>query len=123
MAGSVEAPRSLNYDEKMLPLLQAAPSGPASGLSDQLVLILIIFAIFYFIVFRPMRKRQRDMEQMLAALKNGDRVVTNGGLYGTVVGVSDDVIQLRIAEHVKVQVAKSAIARLVEETAKKEKSA
>ena len=104
-------------------VLQAAPSGPTSGLSDQLVLILIIFAIFYFIVFRPMRKRQRDTEQMLTALKNGDRVVTNGGLYGTVVGVSDDVVQLRVAEHVKVQVAKSAIARLVEESVKKEKSA
>lgn len=52
---------------------------------------------------------------MIAALKNGDRVVTNGGIYGTVVGVSDDVVQLRIADHVKIQVAKSAIARLASE--------
>jgi preprotein translocase subunit YajC len=90
----------------------AAPGGQGPGFSDQLLLILVIFAIFYFIVFRPMRKRQRDMEQMIAALKNGDRVVTNGGIYGTVVGVSDDIVQLRIADHVKIQVAKSAIARL-----------
>ncbi len=93
----------------------AAPGGQGPGFSDQLLLILVIFAIFYFIVFRPMRKRQRDMEQMIAALKNGDRVVTNGGIYGTVVGVSDDVVQLRIADHVKIQVAKSAIARLASE--------
>jgi preprotein translocase subunit YajC len=94
----------------------AAPGGQGPGFSDQLLLILVIFSIFYFIVFRPMRKRQREMEQMIAALKNGDRVVTNGGIYGTVVGVSDDVVQLRIADHVKIQVAKSAIARLASET-------
>ena len=95
----------------------AAPGGQGAGFNQQLLLILIIFSIFYFIVFRPMRKRQREMEQMIAELKNGDRVVTNGGIYGTVVGVSDDVIQLRIADHVKIQVAKSAIARLASEPA------
>ena len=96
----------------------AAPSGqgPAFGTFG---LILVIFAIFYVIVFRPMRKQQREMEQMLAALKNGDRVITNGGIYGTVVGVSDQVVQLRIADHVKIQVAKSAIARLAPEPASK----
>ena len=99
----------------MASILMAAPGGQGPGFSDQLLLILVIFAIFYFIVFRPMRKRQRDSEQMIAALKNGDRVVTNGGIYGTVVGVSDDVVQLRIADHVKIQVAKSAIARLASE--------
>lgn len=96
----------------------AAPGGQGPGFSDQLVLILVIFGIFYFIVFRPMRKRQREMERMLAALKNGDRVVTNGGIYGTVVGVADDVVQLRIADHVKIQVAKSAITRMVSEPTK-----
>ena len=102
----------------MLSILMAAPGGQGTGFSDQLVLILIIFAIFYFIVFRPMRKRQRETEQMLSALKNGDKVVTNGGIYGTVVGVSDDVVQLRIADHVKIQVAKSAISRLAAEPTK-----
>jgi preprotein translocase subunit YajC len=58
------------------------------------------------------------MEQMLSSLKNGDKIVTNGGIYGTVVGVSDDVIQLRISDHVKIQVAKSAVARLASEPTK-----
>lgn len=102
----------------MVSILMAAPGGQGPGFSDQLVLILIIFSIFYFIVFRPMRKRQRETEQMLGALKNGDRVVTNGGIYGTVVGVSDEAIQLRIADHVKIQVAKSAVARLASEPTK-----
>jgi preprotein translocase subunit YajC len=105
----------------MFSVLMASPGGKGSIFGDQLVLILIIFSIFYFIVFRPMRKRQREMEQMLGALKNGDRVVTNGGIYGTVVGVSDDVVQLRISDPVKVQIAKSAVARLASESAKQDK--
>ena len=106
----------MNYDEKMLPILMASPGGNGPGFTDQLMLILIIFSIFYFIVFRPMRKGQRDVEQMRSDLKNGDRVLTTGGIYGTVVGVSEDVVQLRIADQVKIQLAKSAVTRRVEES-------
>ena len=101
----------------MLSVLMTSPPGQGPTLGSQLPLILIIFSIFYFIVFRPMRKRQRETEQLLGALKSGDRVVTNGGIYGTVVGVTDDVIQLRVADHVKIQIAKSAIARLAPDPA------
>ncbi len=94
----------------------AAPGGNGPGFTDQLMLILIIFSIFYFVVFRPMRKGQRDVEQMRSDLKNGDRVLTTGGIYGTVVGVSEDVVQLRIADQVKIQLAKSAVTRRVEES-------
>lgn len=94
----------------------AAPGGNGPGFTDQLMLILIIFSIFYFIVFRPMRKGQRDVEQMRSDLKNGDRVLTNGGIYGTVVGVSEDVVQLRIADQVKIQLARSAVTRRIEES-------
>ena len=100
----------------MLPILMAAPGGDGPAFSDQIVLILIIFSIFYFIVFRPMRKGQRDIEQMRSELKNGDRIVTNGGIYGTVVGVSEEIVQVRIADQVKIQLAKSAVARRVEES-------
>ena len=103
----------------MLPILMAAPGGDGPQFTDQLVLILIIFSIFYFIVFRPMRKGQRDIEEMRTELKNGDRIVTSGGIYGTVVGVSEDVVQIRIADQVKIQLAKSAVARRVEESAGK----
>ena len=97
----------------------AAAGGEGPGFVDQLMLILIIFSIFYFIVFRPMRKGQRDTEEMRSGLKNGDRIVTNGGIYGTVVGVSEDIVQIRIADQVKIQLAKSAVARRVEESAGK----
>ena len=92
--------------------------GQNSIFSSQLVLMFVIFGVFYLIVLRPMRKKQQATETMLGSLKNGDRIVTSGGLYGTVVGVSDDLVQLRIAEHVKIQVAKSAIAQVVEESSK-----
>ena len=92
---------------------QATPS-PFFG--SPLFLILIIFMVFYFIVIRPARKAQQDTETMREHLKNGDRVLTSGGIYGTVVGVSDDQIQVRVADSVKIQFAKSAIAQLVEES-------
>jgi preprotein translocase subunit YajC len=77
--------------------------------------ILLIFVIFYFLVMAPQRKRQKKHNEMLGNLKSGDRVVTSGGLYGTVVGVTDTIVQLRIADQVKVDVARHAIAELRQE--------
>ncbi len=76
--------------------------------------IILIFAIFYFLVIRPQNKRQRDMARMLEALKQGDRVLTNGGLFGTVVGLKDNVAVLKIADQVKVEVLKSSISSVVQ---------
>lgn len=77
--------------------------------------ILLIFLIFYFLVIRPHSKRQKDLERMVGNLRQGDRVLTSGGLYGTVVSEKEDgnVFVIKIAEQVKVEVAKSAIASVV----------
>lgn len=93
--------------------------GGASPLGNPLFLMLIIFGVFYLIVIRPARKTQQDTETMREQLKNGDHVLTSGGIYGTVVGVTDDQIQIRVADSVKIQFAKSAIAQLVEEPSKR----
>jgi preprotein translocase subunit YajC len=69
-------------------------------------------AIFYFLMIRPAQTRQRKVSDMLKNLKNGDKVITSGGIYGTIVGLEDDAVQLRIAEQIKVKVARSAIAGL-----------
>jgi preprotein translocase subunit YajC len=74
-----------------------------------LVLILIIL---YVLMILPAQRQRKKLAQMIAALKNGDKVITNGGIYGTVVGLDNDSIQLRIAEQVKIRVARSAIAGL-----------
>jgi len=74
--------------------------------------LIVIMVIFYFLMIMPAQRRQKKVAQMLANLKNGDKVITNGGIYGTIVGLEDDAIQLRIAEQVKIKVSRSAIAGL-----------
>jgi preprotein translocase subunit YajC len=74
--------------------------------------ILLIMVIFYVLLILPAQKRQKKTQAMLSALKNGDKVITNGGVFGTIVGLEDDAIQLRIADQVKVKVLRSAIAGL-----------
>ncbi|MGH9324588.1 MAG: preprotein translocase subunit YajC [Vicinamibacteria bacterium] len=93
--------------------------GSPSFFGSQLLLMVVIFGVFYIIVVRPMRKKQHAVETMLGELKNGDRVLTSGGIFGTIVGVSDDSIQLRVADHVKIQVAKSAVTQLLEDGSKR----
>ena len=78
----------------------------------QFLPFILIFGVFYFLVFAPMRKKQRKHAEMLHSLKSGQRVVTSGGIHGTVMGVTDDVIQLRIADQVKIDVTKSAVSAL-----------
>lgn len=87
-------------------------SGGAGALVSFLPLI-IIFFIFYLLVFRPQQKRQKEHRSMLSSLKKGDRVLTTGGMYGTVIGVDESTAVLRIAENVKVEFQRSAIAAIV----------
>ncbi len=90
------------------------PAGDGSAVNPlvQFFPFILIFLIFYFLVFAPMRKKQKKHTEMLQQLKTGDKVITNGGIYGTVVGVSDDVIQLRIADQVKVDITKTAVSAM-----------
>lgn len=74
--------------------------------------MIAIIGIFYFLMIRPAQTRQKKVTAMLSNLKNGDKVITNGGIYGTVVGLESDAVQLRIAEQVKIKVSRTAIAGL-----------
>lgn len=74
--------------------------------------ILIVGVIFYLLIFMPMRKRQKKVEAMIAAIKNGDKVITSSGIYGVVAGLKDKTVILKIADQVKIEIAKSAIAGL-----------
>ena len=93
--------------------LQAA-SQP-SGLALFLPLILIM-VIFYFLMIMPAQRRQKKVAAMLRNLKNGDKVITNGGIYGTIVGLEDDSVQLRIADQVKIKISRNAISGLQAES-------
>jgi preprotein translocase subunit YajC len=83
-----------------------------------LIPMLLVFVLFYFLIMMPQKKRQRAIDEMLNNLKAGDKVVTNGGLYGTIVSLRDDkrTLQLKIAENpvVRVEIARSSIAGLQE---------
>ena len=84
-----------------------APGGIVSFLP-----LILILGIFYLIVFLPARRRQKKLQMMIDNLKAGDKVITSGGIYGTIVGIKDDRIQLRIAENVKVEMSRSAVTAL-----------
>ena len=92
---------------------QAQPGGIALFLP-----LILIMVIFYFLMILPAQRRQKKVNEMLGALKNGDKVITNGGIYGTIVGLEGDTVQLRIAEQVKMKVARNAIAGMQVEPAK-----
>ncbi len=92
-------------------LLVAAGGAEPSPLISMMPLVLI-FAVFYFVMWAPLRKKQKALEQLVESLKKGDKVVTNGGLYGEVVKADDTTVILKLAENVKVKVAKRAIAGL-----------
>ena len=101
----------------------SAPPGGASGPSaflQPLILFGAMFAIFYFIVLRPQQRQKADRERMLAAIKKGDRVVTTSGLHGTVTGLGEHTITLRVADQVKLEFDRGSIGRVVEVTADKD---
>ena len=75
--------------------------------------IAAVFVIFYFFLIRPQQKQAKEHQRMLNDLKKGDKILTTGGLYGTIVGVRDQDIEVRFAENVKLAVARSAVSRVV----------
>jgi preprotein translocase subunit YajC len=75
--------------------------------------IAAIFIIFYFLLIRPQQQEQKKHEQVLKNLKPGDKVLTTGGLYGTIVGFKGDDLEVQFSQTVKLTVARSAVARLV----------
>ncbi|MFF5078858.1 preprotein translocase subunit YajC [Actinoplanes sp. NPDC000266] len=93
-------------------MIQAAEAS-GGGSFTPLLLIVLLFAVMYFLMIRPQQKRRREAQQMQNTLGPGDRIVTIGGLHGTVVQVDDDVVHLEIADGVEVQFARPAIARVV----------
>ncbi|MDI6713228.1 MAG: preprotein translocase subunit YajC [Anaerosomatales bacterium] len=80
----------------------------------QLFSLVLLVVAFYFLLIRPQVKRQKEQQQLMASLEVGDRVVTIGGMYGTIVALADDTVDLKVAEGVVVTYARSAIARKVE---------
>ena len=96
-------------------LLQASPNSLVS-----FVPILLIFAIFYFLLFMPMQRQKKQQQKMLKELQNGNTVLTSGGIVGTIVAIDDDTLVLRVKpDNVKLQVARSSVSSLIPAEGKK----
>jgi len=74
--------------------------------------LIIIFAIFYFLLIRPQQKRAKEQKEMLDNLKKGDKIVTTGGIYGLIEGLTDKVVTIKIAENVKIRISRNAVAQV-----------
>jgi preprotein translocase subunit YajC len=75
----------------------------------QLIPFALVLAIFYFIILLPMKKRQKKVQEFLSGLKVGDRVITSGGIYGSITKITDQTLQLQVAQNVRLEVARNAI--------------
>ena len=90
-------------------MMPANPDGAGPSPFSMLLPLLGMLAIFYFLLIRPQQKRQKETQKMINALKKGDKVITASGLIGTVAGLRDDVVVVKIADNVKVEMLKNAI--------------
>lgn len=92
----------------------AQGGGGASGL----IMMLVIFAIFYFILIRPQQKKMKDHKKMVEELKKGDEIITAGGVYGVVEGLTPDTLTVKIAEGTKVRITRSSVSHVISEKEK-----
>ncbi|HTQ97161.1 MAG TPA: preprotein translocase subunit YajC [Candidatus Acidoferrum sp.] len=92
-----------------LSMLQAGGFG---GMGGFMLPLLLMFGIMYFLVIMPQQRQRKKMQEMLGAVKNGDKVITTSGIYGTVNGIDGDTFILKVADNVKIRIARAAIAQV-----------
>lgn len=92
--------------------------GGQGGDIQFIIMMAIIFLIFYFLLIRPQQKKQKELKEMIDNMKHGDTVITTGGIYGKVVGLTDNIVTMEIAEKVRVKVLRSHIGAMAEKAEK-----
>jgi preprotein translocase subunit YajC len=105
----------------MIDVAYAMPPGGQGQGGDMNTLLsflpmVLIFVVFYFLLIRPQQKKAKDQRLMIENLKKGDSVITQGGMYGKIAAISDQVVTLEIADKVRVRVARSSIAGIASST-------
>ena len=98
-----------NFAYAMSQSPQAVPGQPAPNPLTGLIPILLIFAIFYFLLIRPQQKQQQKHQQMVSQLSKNDEVVTNGGIHGTIVNVDEQTVTLRVDDNTRIKFQKNVI--------------
>jgi preprotein translocase subunit YajC len=86
--------------------------GGVAGLGGFLIPLMLMFGIMYFLVIMPQQRQRKKVQEMLSAIKNGDKVITTSGIYGTINGMDGDTIILKIADNVKIRIARAAVAQV-----------
>jgi preprotein translocase subunit YajC len=101
----------------MIELLQTAPGGSSMGGLAQLLPMVFIFVIFYFLLIMPMRKKQKKTQEMLSKLKKGDEVITGGGIFGRISALDEErgLVILQVSDNTKIKVLRSAVSALASE--------
>ena len=97
-------------------ILAMAPAGGEGGgnMMSTIIMFAAIFAIFYFMIIRPQQKRAKEREKLLGELKKGDKVVTSGGIHGSIAGLDDKTCLLDVGNNVKIKVERSAVASVAQ---------
>ena len=94
-------------------LAQEGAPAPGGGGFGPLPLIILMFIMMYFLMIRPQRKKQKELQDQIEAMKTGDKVVTAGGLHGLVTNIKDRTVILKVADNVKLEFEKSSVATVV----------
>jgi preprotein translocase subunit YajC len=102
---------------------KAAPGGTMNSFGGMITMILLMVVVFYFFMIRPEQKKQKDRQTLLSNLKKGDKIVTIGGIMGTVQSVKDSSVQVRVADNTVLEFTKAAIANVTKEGAAAETAA
>ena len=99
---------------------QPASDGQQPSLLIQMVPFILMFGVIYFLILRPQHKKQKQQKEMIDALKKGDKVVTSGGIHGTIVGVKEKegILVLQVAKEVRIEVSRGSVSRVAEEKGK-----
>jgi len=95
----------------MTGIAYAAGGTPVTGMGQlgQFIPLILIFVVFYFLLIRPQQKKAKEQQQFINNLKKGAKVVTSGGIYGRITGLTDTIVTLEIADNVKIKVSRSSI--------------
>jgi preprotein translocase subunit YajC len=89
------------------------PGNQGGSMVSTLIMFGAIFAIFYFMIVRPQQKRAKEREKLLSEIQKGDKVVTSGGIHGTVEGIEEKTLLIKISDNVKIKVERSAVSNVL----------
>jgi len=93
-----------------------APQGEGGGsMVSTLIMFGAIFAIFYFMIIRPQQKRAKERDRMLSEVKKGDKIITSGGIHGTVAGIDEKTVLIDVGNNVKIKMERSAIGSIAQQ--------